>query len=361
VRLIPLKHYVKSREVTVSRARFHVLAELNVADALGDEALSAAELARTVGADADALFRVLRLACAHGVFDQEGDRFRHSPASRMLRSDHPQSMRAFVRMFGLAINWDAYRELEYSVRSGHRATERTLPEGVWSYLRQHEEANNIFNATMLAKARGQIPAIITCCDFSRFELIGDIAGGRGHLLSAILDAAPKTKGILFDLPHVVKEASDLASSRLTLQSGDFFPDALPKCDAYILMEIIHDWPDKESVAILKAVRQAAPTGATLFLIEAIVRASSEPDWRQPPTTPVGLASTSSLHEALQRIGQRLERRDSDFGTVMELRENIQTDILMRIGHHSRYGGDLFLGERVHDLSDVTRGGGIHRL
>jgi O-methyltransferase domain len=256
----------------------HVLAELNVADALGDEALSAAELARTVGADADALFRVLRLACAHGVFEQEGDRFRHSPASRMLRSDHPQSMRAFVRMFGLAINWDAYRELEYSVRSGHRATERTLPEGVWSYLRQHEEANNIFNATMLAKARGQIPAIIACCDFSRFELIGDIAGGRGHLLSAILDAAPKTKGILFDLPHVVKEASDLASSRLTLQSGDFFQDALPKCDAYILMEIIHDWPDKESVAILKAVRQAAQAGATLFLIETIVPASPEPDW-----------------------------------------------------------------------------------
>jgi hypothetical protein len=256
----------------------HVLAELNVADALGDEALSAAELARTVGADADALFRVLRLACAHGVFEQEGDRFRHSPASRMLRSDHPQSMRAFVRMFGLAINWDAYRELEYSVRSGHRATERTLPEGVWSYLRQHEEANHIFNATMLAKARGQIPAIIACCDFSRFELIGDIAGGRGHLLSAILDAAPKTKGILFDLPHVVKEASDLVSSRLTLQSGDFFQDVLPKCDAYILMEIIHDWPDKESVAILKAVRQAAQAGATLFLIETIVPASSEPDW-----------------------------------------------------------------------------------
>jgi len=256
----------------------HVLAELNVADALGDEALSAAELAKTVGADADALFRVLRLACAHGVFEQVGDSFRHSPASRMLCSDHPQSMRAFVRMFGLAVNWDAYRELEYSVRSGQRATERTLPDGLWHYLGQHEEANNIFNATMLAKAQGQIPAILACYNFSRFELIGDIAGGRGHLLSAILDAAPHTKGILFDLPHVVKQASGLASSRLTLQSGDFFRDVLPSCDAYLLMEIIHDWPDKKAVAILKAVRQAAPTEATLLLIEAIVPAGPEPDW-----------------------------------------------------------------------------------
>jgi hypothetical protein len=66
-------------------------------------------------------------------------------------------MRAFVRMFGLAITWDAYRELEYSVKSGRRAMEKTLPEGFWSYLGQHPEANSIFDATMLAKAHGQDP------------------------------------------------------------------------------------------------------------------------------------------------------------------------------------------------------------
>jgi len=95
----------------------HVLAEFNVADALGETAQSATQLADAVGADGDALSRVLRLASAHGVFEQKGDTYQHSPASLMLRTDHPQSMRAFVRMFGLAINWDAYRELEYSVKS----------------------------------------------------------------------------------------------------------------------------------------------------------------------------------------------------------------------------------------------------
>lgn len=92
----------------------HVLAELNVADALDDVARSAADLANAVGADADALARVLRLASAHGVFESFGDSFSHSPASRMLRSDHPHSMRAFVRMFGLGVNWDAYRRLIFA-------------------------------------------------------------------------------------------------------------------------------------------------------------------------------------------------------------------------------------------------------
>jgi hypothetical protein len=261
----------------LSRA-LHVLAELNVADVLDESAQSAAELAKMVGADPDALQRILRLASSHGVFAQQGNKFGHSAASRMLRSDHPQSMRAFVRMFGLGINWEAYRKLEYSVRTGHRAMEKTLPEGFWSYLGRNPEANSIFNATMLAKAHGQIPAIVSSGNFSRFKVIGDIAGGRGHLLAAILEAAPESRGILFDLPHVVKEASGLASPRLKLQGGDFFKDALPRCDAYILMEIIHDWPDREAIAILQAIARAAAPGATLFLIETIVPPGPEPDW-----------------------------------------------------------------------------------
>jgi hypothetical protein len=303
----------------------HVLAELNVADALGDTAQSAAELAKSVGANADALYRVLRLASAHGVFEPEGDNFRHSAASRMLRTDHPQSMRAFARMFGLAINWGAYGELEYSVRSGRPAMERTLPGGFWSYLAQHPEANSIFNATMLAAAQGQIPAIVASCDFSGFKIIGDIAGGRGHLLSAILEAAPATKGILFDLPHVVNEAADLASSRLTLQGGDFFKDTLPKCDAYILMAIIHDWPDKEAVTILQAVRQAAPPRATLFLIETIVPEGPQPDWSKMLdihmlTLLGGKQRTLKEYDALLRRADFEFKEEIDTGTGISIIE-----------------------------------------
>ena len=36
------------------------------------------------------------------------------------------------------------------------------------------------------------------------------------------------------------------------------------------MEVIHDWPDAEAVAILKAVRRAAPPGATVLIIENVL-------------------------------------------------------------------------------------------
>jgi O-methyltransferase domain len=310
----------------VSRS-IHALAELKVADALGDSPLTAAELAKATGTDPDALYRVLRLACAHGVFELEGDRFRHSPASRMLRSDHPQSMRSFTRMFGLAINWEAFAELEYSVRTGRRAMEKTLPEGIWTYLEKQPEANRIFNAAMLAKAQGQIPAIVASYDFSQFNLIGDIAGGRGHLLSAILEAAPKTKGVLFDLSHVVKEAAPTASERLKVESGDFFKDPLPRCDGYILMEIIHDWPDKEAVAILQAVRRAATPQARLLLIETIVPNDPGPDWSKMLdihmlTLLGGKQRTLSEYESLLEQSGFSFHREIDTGAGISILEAI---------------------------------------
>lgn len=258
----------------------HVVADLGVADALDETLQTAIDLAAAVGANPDALSRVLRLLAAHGVFAMRGGVVGHSPASRLLRDDHPQSMRAFVRMFGLPLNWAIYGELASAVRTGLPATGKVYPDGFWAYLAQHPEAGRVFNAAMAAKARGQVAGVIAAYDFSGFELVGDIGGGGGHLLRAVLAAAPAARGILFDVPQVTAEAAALASDRLALRAGDFFRDALPRCDAYLLMEIIHDWADEEAAAILRAVRAAAPPRATLLLIETLVPGEPGPDWSQ---------------------------------------------------------------------------------
>ncbi|HET6546674.1 MAG TPA: methyltransferase [Rhodanobacteraceae bacterium] len=256
----------------------HVVADMGVADALDESPRTAAELAASVGAHPGALGRVLRLLSSHGIFEADAETFRHSPASRLLRSDHPQSMRALVRMLGFPATWAVYRELEHSVRTGRPAAEKVLPEGLWAYLGEHPELGSIFNAAMAGKAHSQVAGVINACDFSGFGMIGDIGGGSGHLLRAVLDVAPQAKGVLFDLPNVIAEAADIASDRLRLQAGDFFRDPLPVCDAYLVMEIIHDWPDEQATAILAAMRRAAPAHARLLLIEQMISADPGPDW-----------------------------------------------------------------------------------
>jgi len=256
----------------------HVVANLGVADALEETPRTAAELAVAVGANPDALGRALRLLSAHGVFLSDGTGFRHSPASRLLRSDHPQSARAVTRMLGLPINWQILEKLEDSVRTGQPSTDTVIPEGLWPWYAKHPEENALFNAAMAGKAHGQVAAIVAAYDFSPFRAIGDIGGRRGHLLQAVLATTPGATGVLFDQPHVIAKAAGLASKRLTLQSGDFFKDALPICDAYLVMEVIHDWADPESIAILRAIRKAAPPHAKLLLIEQLIPDDPGPHW-----------------------------------------------------------------------------------
>lgn len=254
----------------------HVVAELGVADALGEQPTDAGTLAAALGANRDALARVLRLLAAHGVFELRRGRFSHTPASRLLREDHPESMRAFVRLFGLPLFWDAYGVLGHSLRTGQPAAELLHPGGAWRWLAENPEPAAVFDAAMAAKSRGQVAAVLAAYDFSTFRLLGDIGGGRGHLVSAVLAAYPEAKGILFDLPHVI--AGVAPTPAMECRGGDFLRDPLPSCDAYLLMEVIHDWDDDHALAILKAVRRAAPPGAILLLVEALIPDATGPDF-----------------------------------------------------------------------------------
>ncbi|MGA9716881.1 MAG: methyltransferase [Acidobacteriaceae bacterium] len=245
-----------------------VAAELGVADLIANVPVSATELAATTGSSADALGRVLSLLCAHGIFERCDGGFAHTEVSRFLRSDHPASMRSFARMFGNPVMWQSVIRLDETIATGEPMGEKVTPGGLWQYLAEHKDRGEVFNQTMVAKARVMVPLIPRAYDFTRFPRIADIGGGRGHLLEAILAASPDSRGVLFDQPQVVGEVANLASDRLALEGGNFFEDALPQADAYVLMEVIHDWDDPSAERILRSVRRAAPAGAKLVIVEA---------------------------------------------------------------------------------------------
>src|SRR4051812_6443642 len=94
----------------VSRA-LHVVADLGIADALDDVPRTSAALAAATATDPETLARVLRLLAGYGIFEVCGGAFAHTPASRLLRSDDPHSMRSFVRMMGFPINWKVWEGL----------------------------------------------------------------------------------------------------------------------------------------------------------------------------------------------------------------------------------------------------------
>ena len=244
----------------------HVIADCGAADAVGSSGATPAEIAARTGFNADALDRMLRLLAAHGIFARAADgRYHHSPASRLLQSDDPRSLRSYVRMNGLRAMLDRYTELGQTARTGR-------PQRDWAslldHLAAHAEESAIFNAAMVSKSRTVLPAVAAAYDFSGFSTIADIGGGRGHLLALVLERAPQATGVLFELPHVIADAKP--TPRLSLQAGDFFTDALPVADAYLLMDLLHDWDDADAVRILAAVRRAAHAVSRVFIVETLV-------------------------------------------------------------------------------------------
>lgn len=246
----------------------HIVADLGVADHIATEPVSAKEIARRCGADEDALYRVMRALSARGIFEQTADGFVHSRLSQLLRNDHPHSMRPYVRMVGLTAIWNSFLHIEHNVRTGEMAALKVDPNGMFHYFQQNPAEGALFNDAMEAKARVAIAAVLKACDFSGFESVADIGGGKGHLVRAILDSVPNLKGILFDQPHVVATVS--ASDRFQVIGGDFFRGGIPASDVYILMEVLHDWKDEQAQQILKSIRLAAAAGSRLLIVETVM-------------------------------------------------------------------------------------------
>jgi hypothetical protein len=291
----------------------HVVAELGVADAIGEQPQSTEPLARRTGTHPQALYRVLRLLASVGIFEWKEGTWHHTEASRFLCSDHPESLRDYVRMLGLPVFWSAFEDLEHSLRTGECAFSKRHPEGVFRYLAKHPEESRIFDSAMTSKSHRDIAAILPAYDFSQFATIADIGGGRGHLLRAILKSSPRTQGILFDQPHVVAEISPENGEKLTVVGGNFFTDSMPKADAYLLMNIIHDWPDAESIKILSAIRRDMTAHAQVLIIETIVPHAPGPHLSKEldivmMAVPGGMERTQEEYASLaSKCALRLER------------------------------------------------------
>ena len=146
-------------------------------------------------------------------------------------------------------------------------------EDVWRHREARPEESAVFDRAMESITHGGTESVLEAFDFGRFRLIVDVAGGTGAFLAAILERYPDARGILFDQPHVVRGA--VVPERVEVVAGSFF-DAVPAGgDAYVLKAIVHDWEDEESIAILRACREAIAPDGSLLVVERLLGAPNE--------------------------------------------------------------------------------------
>jgi hypothetical protein len=256
-------------------------AKLGIADVLADGPLPAEEIAKRVGTDPEATYRLLRTLSGYSVFAVAPDgRFELTPTAGALREDAPDSMRCMAILMGHPLLWEEWTDLINSVRTGQASLPQRRGMGTFEFFMANPEYAGVFFEGFRALSGSETEPVVAAYDFSRFATIVDVGGGRGTLLAQILSKAPGSRGVLYDseqstaeAPGVFEEAG--VGERVTIENGTYF-DKLPAgADAYVLKHILHDFKEPECIALLKNVREAAAPGSKVLVVEYVLDGNNE--------------------------------------------------------------------------------------
>jgi hypothetical protein len=268
-------------ELTTGLAVTHLLgavARFGIADELAKGPATARELARRLELDEDALFRTLRALSTRGVFRMLPDgRFANARLAASLISGLPSRTREWALYFSSGSNVAAWGDFSETLRTGASAFDRLHGMSVWSWFDAHADEREMFAHVMMGLTSNHAPAIASMYPFEEIDVLCDVGGGRGVLLSELLLRYPRLRGVLSEREAVLDSARDFLESRgvahrAKLVAGDFFESVPPGASAYLLKNVLHDWDDDTCRGILRVVRRAARPGTRVLVCETLMSA-----------------------------------------------------------------------------------------
>ena len=253
----------------------YAAAKLKLADHLSKGPLSIKKLAARTKTSEQHLARLVRALSCVGVFSVAGDgTISLTPLGETLSADAKDSLYHMVMTVGDSFYRQAWEGLTEAVKTGGNAFETVHGLKFFDFISERPQLSQSFNGWMVEVARIQCRAIIDAYDFSKIKHLIDIGGGYGALLTGILDAYPKLKGTVFDLPSVIERSplqqDERFDGRLSLSAGDFFKSIPAGGDAYMMKYILHDWNDADAVRLLKNCRKILGPKTKLLVLDMII-------------------------------------------------------------------------------------------
>ena len=201
------------RAFIVSRT-VYAAAKLGLADQLASGPKSAAELAGPMQVHAPSLHRLMRTLASLGVLTERTERrFALTDLGEALKTGAPGSARSSLIFSGSSWAQSGWDNLIYSVETGKPGFDKAQGVPLFDYLAQHPEDASLFSEMMVGLHNQEPPAVASAYDFSVFETIVDVGGATGNMLATVLARYAGPHGILFDRPHVVKDAPALLEAQ----------------------------------------------------------------------------------------------------------------------------------------------------
>ncbi|OVA00007.1 O-methyltransferase [Macleaya cordata] len=233
----------------------------------------------------EAMYRLMRLLVHSGFFakqkideNQEEEGYLLTISSSFLLQNTEFSLAPFV----ISILTPALVKPGHILCDWFRTGESTAFEtdhGIpfWRHLMQNPEYEKGFSNTMATNSKLVMSDIVSNCKsvLENLRSVVDVGGGTGTSARVIAEAFPHLKCMVLDLPNLV--ANLPGKNNLEFIGGDMF-ESIPRADAIILKNVLHNWGDDESVKILKRCREAIPPkkeGGKVMVIEIVVEEDSK--------------------------------------------------------------------------------------
>jgi len=240
------------------------LCQAGVPEAL-DETMTIDNLALRLGLDPARLERLLRYGASRGWLrlDRRGC-VSPNKVTAFLRSDHPSGWRAWVDFVSIPEVVDAVAGLDLRAHNAPFERRNGLPFFDW--MAEHPNEWGVFDRAMAAGGRMHALTLDKAVNWKGTTQICDVGGGTGDLLATMLDRHPDWHGAVFDLPGVVARA--VQHERMQRLAGDAFAAVPSGFDTYLLVNVLHDWSDADSIRILRNVAKAMPATGRLLIVDS---------------------------------------------------------------------------------------------
>ncbi|MEC4678317.1 MAG: methyltransferase [Nitrospirota bacterium] len=292
--------------------------KLDIYTPLAEHPKSATQLAAEIGADSDALTRLLHALVTIGLLKREGDHYKNIPE---LAEFLVKTSRFYMGELMLLqdAEWDHWGKLEEIVRTG----KPTVKDNIFI---NHPERGATVSRVLHRMAQRVAPALAEKIDLSVYKTLLDVGGGGGAFSIAFAKRYLHLKTTLFDLPQTLKISRENIekeglSDRVDLVEGNFNAGQLPgPFDVVFASDILHYQTEAENMALVQRLYDATATGGVLILKDMFIGDDNkQPGWNAVFSIHMMVYSEKGRCFKGQQIREWMKK--AGFGNIVEMEKN----------------------------------------
>jgi O-methyltransferase/methyltransferase family protein len=212
---------------------------------------------------------------ALGMLDRDGDQYRNTPATDLfLDRNKPSYLGGMLEMSNARL-YSFWGSLTEGLRTGRPQNEVKTGGDFFGVLYQDPARLSQFLHAMTGISMGAAHAIAEKFPWQRYKSVIDIGTAEGCVPVQVAMRHDHLTGGGFDLPAVepifTRYVTEFGlSDRLAFPPGNFFTDALPSADVFVMGHILHDWTLDEKMLLLEKAYAALPADGALIVYETII-------------------------------------------------------------------------------------------